>query len=132
MANKKSDQEKFTVEQVISAIQEVRGENGSRTYGVATVVAKRLGCHPNTIRNYARRHTEIETALRNEREIGKDFAESALFKQIAKGNITAIIFYLKTQAKDRGYIERSEITTPKDQPIEFVKVNSVGSRDVPD
>lgn len=43
----------------------------------------------------------------------KDFAESALLKKIKNEDTTSIIFFLKTQAKDRGYVERVE-TTGKD------------------
>ncbi len=43
----------------------------------------------------------------------KDFAESALLKKIKNEDTTSIIFFLKTQAKDRGYVERTE-TTGKD------------------
>jgi len=38
----------------------------------------------------------------------KDYAESKLVEQVQAGNMTAIIYYLKTQAKDRGYVEKSE------------------------
>ena len=38
-----------------------------------------------------------------------DFAESSLYKQIKDGNTSATIFFLKTQAKRRGYIEKQEI-----------------------
>lgn len=40
------------------------------------------------------------------REDTVDVVESKLFNAIADGNITAIIFYLKTHAKDRGYVEQ--------------------------
>ncbi|MBR9804134.1 hypothetical protein GYB59_21655, partial [bacterium] len=34
---------------------------------------------------------------------------SALLKKIKKGDIAAIIFFLKTQGRNRGYSERHEI-----------------------
>lgn len=44
------------------------------------------------------------------RESMIDTAESMLYKQIGEGNTTAIIFFLKTQGRQRGYIERQELT----------------------
>ena len=37
-----------------------------------------------------------------------DFSESKLLEQINAGNLTAIIFHLKTKGKKRGYVESME------------------------
>jgi len=42
-------------------------------------------------------------------EMALDTAESKLHQLIKEGNPTAIIFYLKTKGKKRGYVERQEI-----------------------
>lgn len=41
-----------------------------------------------------------------------DLAESKLHKQIQESNLTAIIFFLKCKGKERGYIEKNEISIP--------------------
>lgn len=40
-----------------------------------------------------------------------DLAEEKLLELIREKNVAAIIFYLKTKAKDRGYVERSEVAS---------------------
>lgn len=37
-----------------------------------------------------------------------DFAESKLMQEVRSGNTAAILFFLKTQGKSRGYVERVE------------------------
>lgn len=38
-----------------------------------------------------------------------DDAEGVIHKLIREENVTALIFYLKTKAKHRGYVERTDI-----------------------
>lgn len=46
-----------------------------------------------------------------------DYAESKLMQAISNNNITAIIFFLKTKGKHRGYVERVEVDTDKVQVV---------------
>ena len=49
---------------------------------------------------------EVVSQVKNEL---LDLAESELRKQIYRGNIAAIIFYLKTVGKERGFNEKQEL-----------------------
>ncbi len=44
-------------------------------------------------------------------------AETALLASIGEKNMTAIIFYLKTKGKHRGYSEKYVVSGPNDGPI---------------
>jgi|TARA_R110000772_G_scaffold88986_10_gene184686 hypothetical protein len=45
-----------------------------------------------------------------------DYAETQLMKMIGKGNTAAVIFFLKTKGKERGYVERQEFKVQQDTP----------------
>ena len=93
---------KFTVEEVIAAVKKNRG--------ILALAAKELGCARQTLHNYVNRYPTVAQAVSDERESLLDLAEGSLFEQVRKGNITAIIFTLKTLGKSRGYVERQEVT----------------------
>lgn len=44
------------------------------------------------------------------KEMQKDVAEALILKKMKEGDTTMLIFYAKTQMKDRGYTERKEVT----------------------
>lgn len=97
MAGKK----RFKIPDVISAIEEGHTPSGA---------ARVLGCHPDTIRNYADSHPEVKQALVSERKNMVDLAEGGLRKHLQRSEAWAIAFTLKTIGKDLGYAERQEIT----------------------
>jgi len=97
---------KFTKEQVIEAIK--------RSRGFISQAAKILKCTNATIYNYKERFPEVEEAIKEERESLLDFAESKLLENINNNDNAAIIFYLKTQGKHRGYSEREQIIIKND------------------
>jgi len=94
--------QRYTAEEVAAAVYEARG--------LASIAAKRLGCTAATVRNYAERYATVREAITQAREDLKDFAESKLLSRMNEDDLTAIIFFLKCQAKDRGYVERNEVT----------------------
>lgn len=103
--------ETLTVKEVADAVYAERG--------FLFYAAKRLGVDPKTIRNYAKKHETVRDAITQARENSKDLAESRMLERIDEGDMSAIIFYLKTQAKDRGYVERQEMTGAEGGKLAF-------------
>lgn len=93
---------RFTAQQMADALR--------AAHGFVSVTAKTLGCADNTVRSYIAKFQACSEAAHESREEMKDFAEGRLFQKIRDGDTASIIFFLKTQAKDRGYIERQEVT----------------------
>lgn len=93
--------DKYTTAQIIEALRKARG--------LITLSAQALGCEPQTIRNYVKRYPTVAEALKEERERMTDIAEAALYTRVKEGDAWAVCFYLKTQGKDRGYVERAQV-----------------------
>lgn len=70
--------------------------------------AAMLNCSRSTVYKIIQENTELEQIVQDARETIVDLAESALRGEIEAGNITAIIFVLKTVGRTRGYSERVE------------------------
>lgn len=78
------------------------------TGGMVYMAARKLGCNPSTIHVRAKTSPEIQAAIDNARGDMLDMAEHELKKAVRGGDMTAIIFTLKTIGKHRGYVERVE------------------------
>ena len=92
---------RLTNEKIIKALRESRG--------LVAVAARKLGCSRKTIYDRMAKSSEIREALEEAREFTTDVAEAALFRAIEQGEAWAVCFYLKTQGKGRGYVERQEV-----------------------
>ena len=96
---------KNTTRQIKKQLIEVLEKN----LGVVQSACNTVGIHRSTFYSYYNNDPKFRSAVDEIEGISLDFAESQLFKQIKDGNITAIIFYLKTKGKKRGYVEKTEI-----------------------
>lgn len=77
--------------------------------GNVSLSCKALGIARDTHYRWMREDKEYRKAVKDMENAALDFAESELFKQIAKGNPLSTIFFLKCKGKKRGYIEQSNL-----------------------
>lgn len=80
-----------------------------RSKGMVSIAARRLGISRQAIQQRIQKSTTLQQVRDDAREEMKDTAEMRLYDKIEDGEAWAICFYLKTQAKDRGYVERTEV-----------------------
>ena len=97
--------------------------------GNVTEAAAKIGIRRETHYAWLKDDAEYSAAVASLKNVALDFAESQL-KKLMEGaerqalthdgeivtikdapNTSAVIFYLKTQGKQRGYIERQELST---------------------
>lgn len=80
-----------------------------KSLGIVTSACKQVGISRDTHYRWLREDDEYRSNIANIDEMAIDYAEGQLFSQIKEGNVTAIIFYLKTKAKHRGYVEKQMV-----------------------
>ena len=99
------------------------------TLGNVTEAAEKIGINRKTHYEWLKDDPEYSAAVASLKNVALDFAESQL-KKLMEGaerqalthdgevvtikdapNTSAVIFYLKTQGKQREYIERQELST---------------------
>lgn len=86
----------------------------NKSMGNVTLACKNVGIARSTYYDWIEADSEFNKQVKEISEVQLDFVESKLFNQIDKENITAIIFYMKCQGKQRGYVERQEIVNRVD------------------
>lgn len=94
--------QRYTPQQIADTLNETRG--------MVFLAAKKLGCSDETIYNYAKRYKAVGDALRQQRGQFVDMAELKLWNAVNEGEAWAVQFALRTLGKERGYVERSEVT----------------------
>ena len=88
-----------------------------KSLGVVTTACRNVGISRETHYRWLREDESYRKEAKELENVALDFAETQLHKQINEGNTSATIFYLKTKGKNRGYVERTEITGMDAEPI---------------
>ena len=92
---------RYTREQVEQALQECRG--------LLFLAAEKLGCQSKTVIAYMHRYPVLYQIVQELRGRRVDLGEAVLDKAVMAGEPWAVMFLLRTQGKDRGYVDRVEV-----------------------
>ena len=91
-----------------------------RCSGNVSEAVRQVPIDRKTHYNWLEADPEYAAAVDAIKESLIDRAEGVLHGLISEGNVPAVLFFLKTQGKKRGYVERTETdVTSGGQPIVF-------------
>ena len=80
------------------------------SFGIVAKASEQAGINRTTHYLWLEKDKDYAKQIRDLKEYKKDFIESKLLNLISNGDTAATIFAAKTQLKDRGYVERTELT----------------------
>ena len=90
-----------------------------KSLGIVTNACEHADVGRTTYYEWYNNDEDFKRKVDDLQNVALDFAESQLHKQISKQSTAATIFYLKTKGKNRGYVERQEITGVEGMPTNF-------------
>jgi len=108
----KASWRQYSVHEVIDAIE------GS--FGIVTAIAQKLGCSRSTVYRYIDESVMVRQALEVERQRHVDLAEAKSLELIRAGDGSQVRFVLSRLGKDRGWVERKELTGSEGEAIQHV------------
>jgi hypothetical protein len=111
MANK----HRFTPAQMIAALNE--------TKGMVFLAARRLGCSHDTILRYCKKYPSVQAEKERHQGALVDLAELKLWESVQRGEAWGISLVLKTLGRDRGYVDRQEITGKDGGPVQHAHLH---------
>lgn len=77
--------------------------------GLVATACRKAGINRSTYYKWRKADDEFAQAADDIKELQKDAVEALILKKLKDGDTAMLIFYAKTQMKDRGYVERNEI-----------------------
>lgn len=84
-----------------------------KNLGIVTLAAKECGINKASHYLWLKTDENYREKVEALKDAALDFAEGQLFKRMQEKDTSAIIFYLKTQGKGRGYAQEGDRFTSK-------------------
>jgi hypothetical protein len=113
--------EQLKKEQLLEALE--------KSLGIVSTACQSIVISRTTYYKYYNDDEDFKQSVDSISDIALDCAESQLFALIKEKNVTAIIFYLKTKGKKRGYVEKLQATDQKQpEAIEIHFVDGNGNK----
>jgi len=92
-----------------------------KSLGIVTSAVQIVGIERKTHYNWMKSDMQYKAAVESIADKALDFAETHLHALIKDKNPAAVIFFLKTKGKARGYVERQEIEVQESRPLSWFK-----------
>jgi predicted transcriptional regulator len=89
--------------------------------GNQAAVGRAFGVTRQAVSKFVAARPDLAEVARECRETMTDNAESALYRAVLAGEPWAVCFYLKTQAKARGYVERVQVEAEETVRVELAE-----------
>ena len=85
--------------------------------GLVATACRKAGINRSTYYKWRKADDEFAQAADDIKELQKDAVEALILKKLKDGDTAMLIFYAKTQMKDRGYVERNELVGKDGQDL---------------
>lgn len=91
-----------------------------KSAGIVTRAAQAINLDTSTHYRWLHEDEDYKAQVAELDNLVLDLAETALLSKIKEGDTTAIIFFLKTKGRKRGYIETKTIETGDGGPLKII------------
>ena len=99
-----------------------------KSLGIVSTACRMADVSINTYKHWLATDEWFRSRVEDVDALVLDFAESKLHELIAKGNVASTIFFLKTRAKHRGYVERIETVASEDEYSKRLEIDQLSEQ----
>jgi len=92
-----------------------------QAFGLVATTCRKVGISRSTYYKWRKDDSQFADKADEVKELQKDIVEALILKKMKDGDTAMLIFYAKTQMKDRGYVERTEIVGKDGADLSFAK-----------